>query len=140
MAERKQAITPANIKYLLTVYELSGNGSGVKSSRIASVLGVTKPSVHTMINSLCEHGLARKDSYGSVRFTKCGYEFAARYRLYYEKIVTFFSIVISEESNRHSAAYAILASLPEDAVKSMCKKIIFDDKQNSTVTETHQSR
>lgn len=66
MANRKSSLTASNIRYLIAIRKLCEDGNGTRCVRIAEVLGVSKPSVHTMINSLKELDLVRKDRYGEV--------------------------------------------------------------------------
>ena len=64
MAEKERAMTGANIRYLLTLLELQGKDGGVRCVDLAARLQVSKPSVHAMVSSLCQLGLAEKKHYG----------------------------------------------------------------------------
>ena len=48
MPHAQQALTAANIRYLLVIRELGVQQRGVRGSDIAQRLGVTRPSVFTM--------------------------------------------------------------------------------------------
>ena len=48
MTKNGQALTAANIRYLLVILELDTEKQGVRGSDIAKQLGVTKPSVFAM--------------------------------------------------------------------------------------------
>ena len=60
-----KSLSPSHIRYLLAMQELDRQGKGVRSRDIAAVLGLSKPSVHNMMNTFIDFGLIRKDAYGA---------------------------------------------------------------------------
>lgn len=50
----KNKLTASHIRYLLVMKRLEQCGTGVRSVDLASELGVSKPSIHVMLNTLCE--------------------------------------------------------------------------------------
>jgi hypothetical protein len=56
-----RALTAANIKYLIAIEEqtLCGAAGSVRCTQIALALGVTKPSVYTMVHTLSQFGTLR---------------------------------------------------------------------------------
>ena len=80
--ENRKALTAAQIRYLLTMKQLDGDGNGVRGAKVAAVLGFTSPSVHTMLNTFREMNLIRKDAYGVAYFTENGRDVVARYSRY----------------------------------------------------------
>ena len=47
-----RALTPTAIKYLLTLSQLCAPGKGARCVAVAERLGVSKPSVHSMVRTL----------------------------------------------------------------------------------------
>ena len=66
------ALTASNIRYLLTMKELDGDGRGVRCIALATALGLSKPSVHNMMGTFSQMGLISRDSYGAAFFTDEG--------------------------------------------------------------------
>lgn len=123
MANQKLILTASNIKYLLVLYELSPNNSGAKGVRLAEILGVTKPSVHTMIDTLKKFGLVRKDFYGEIFFTDEGICLAKKYNKYYKALCGYLQDCLSSKSDIRSAACALMAEVPQTSLAEMCSKI-----------------
>ena len=86
MLNQKPTLTASNIRYLLALNELNRDGAGAKSSEIAKYLGVTKPSVHTMIKKFCEKGYVTKKKYESIHLTAWGKQLAQQYAERYERL------------------------------------------------------
>ncbi|HHZ07089.1 MAG TPA: hypothetical protein GX401_10000 [Clostridiales bacterium] len=122
MANQKQALTAANIKYLLALYSLDPSGQGIRSVRLAEFLDITKPSVHTMIGTLKDRKLVRKDIYGTVSFTEEGKSLAQKYSEYYDVVCDYLDALLSDESDIKAATCALLAEIPENSLAVMYKK------------------
>ena len=75
-------LTAPQIRYLLAMKELDKDGAGVRSVQIASALGLSKPSIHTMLNTFREMGLIQKAEYGAACFTARGLDVVTRYSSY----------------------------------------------------------
>ena len=90
MHNTERNMTAASIRYLLAVHALCAQGQGARCVDVAERLGVTKPSAHAMIESLCRMGLAQKKRYSSVYLTEEG-----------------------EQAARRSAACAVLAQMSD---------------------------
>ncbi len=58
--------------YLKAIYKLQASGGKVSTSALAERLGVTAPSVTSMIGRLAELGLLRHDRYRGVELTEAG--------------------------------------------------------------------
>lgn len=123
MANQKRALTASNIKYLLALYKLSPDSSGIRCVRLAETLGVTKPSVHTMINTLKDMNLVLKDGYGAVSFTNEGEKIAGQYSRYYEFISSYLSGLLPESVDMRSATCAILSEVSTEHLHEMCTRI-----------------
>jgi Mn-dependent DtxR family transcriptional regulator len=123
MTEQKQGLTASNIKYLLILKKLSYEKNGVRCVDIASELGVTKPSVHAMMNSLKSVDLIHQCSYGVVALTIQGQKTAGQYERYYEALSKLLHSFFPKEADMKSAIYAILAELSENSLNKMCDNI-----------------
>ena len=62
-------LTPAHLRYLLAIYEVSQTHLDISSRSIAEKLGVTKPSVVRVLNLLMERGMIVKEYYGKIYLT-----------------------------------------------------------------------
>ena len=71
-------ISQAALRYLLTIYELSADGTAVRSVDSSRRLEVTPASVVHMLGVLSAEGLAEKRYYGKVRLTERGIREANR--------------------------------------------------------------
>ncbi len=78
MKHHPDGLREATVKYLLTLAELD-RGSGVRCAAVAEALGVTRPSVHTMIEGMRQAGLVEKERYGQIYLTPEGWKVAAQY-------------------------------------------------------------
>lgn len=58
--------------YLGTIRSLEAPEGSVRSTDIASALGVSRPSVHTAVDRLSRMGLVRHDRYSRVSLTESG--------------------------------------------------------------------
>ena len=58
----------AHLRYLLVIDRLSEEGGAVSSVEVARALGVKKPSVARMLETLQEKGLAEKERTASIAF------------------------------------------------------------------------
>ena len=65
-------LTVNQIRFLLAVLSLATMGEDVASKNIARILGVTRPSVHGMLEQMIERGLIEKAHYGKARLTDEG--------------------------------------------------------------------
>ena len=65
-------LTTTNIKYLITINQIYNTEKGVRCTDVANILGVSKPSVHRMVENMKNMGLIDKDRYGEIFFTDIG--------------------------------------------------------------------
>lgn len=112
-------LTASNLKYLLTLLCLDDGGAGVRCVRLADRLGISKPSVHNMMNTFIEMNFISKESYGRVVFTREGREVAERYAEYYTAVSALLKKEIPCITDCSAATYALLASLSEDDLSSL---------------------
>lgn len=112
MANSKQALTASNIKYILALHTLCTDSSSVRCVNLAKMLEVTKPSVHTMMNTFKNMNLVNKDRYGTVSLTNKGKRIANQYNEYYEVVSSSLSDLLSEPDDIWCATCAVLAEVP----------------------------
>ena len=65
-------LTNTNIRYLLTIYDLSQVRLEVSSKDIAASLAVSRASVTSMMSILIDKNLVDKERYGKVHLTRTG--------------------------------------------------------------------
>ena len=69
-------LTDAQIRCLLALLSLTRLGGEIASKDVSTVLGVSRPSVHRMLENLGNSGLTEKKPYGAVKLTKEGLKLA----------------------------------------------------------------
>lgn len=90
-------ITPSKENYLKVMLELSSE-EGIRSTDIASVLGISKASVSSMMNVLREAGYVTKEKYGAVSLTENGRKAAADIKRRYELLKKFLHDILGVEA------------------------------------------
>lgn len=124
MAEEKQlSLTQANIRYLLAIEALDRNDSGVRCVDVAQTLGITKPSVHSMMNTLKQLSLLEKSRYGMIHLTEEGKRVAQRYQGWFNSISHHFAPLLTDERDVTVVACALMAELPEGSMQTMCERM-----------------
>ena len=124
MAEEKQlSLTQANIRYLLAIEALDRNDSGVRCVDVAQALGITKPSVHSMMNTLKQLSLLEKSRYGMIHLTEEGKRVAQRYQGWFNSISRHFAPLLTDERDVTVVACALMAELPEGSMQTMCERM-----------------
>ena len=110
-------LTPAHLRYLLAIYEVSQTQLDICSRSIAEKLGVTKPSVVRILNLLMEQGMIVKEYYGKIYLTDRGIFVARAVKEQLETVLANFPPVKIDltEEERCTAALALTSALPERA-------------------------
>jgi Mn-dependent DtxR family transcriptional regulator len=90
-------ITPSKENYLKVMLELSSE-EGIRSTDIASALGISKASVSSMMNVLREAGYVTKEKYGAVSLTENGRKAAADIKRRYELLKKFLHDILGVEA------------------------------------------
>ncbi len=120
MTKNGQALTAANIRYLLVILELDTEKQGVRGSDIAKQLGVTKPSVFAMTRNLLELGLVKKERYGTVFLTELGRQKADQYADCYALLLRRIEGALRcTGADYRSAACELLADTPEGDIPEL---------------------
>ena len=111
----QQALSASNIKYLLALRSLCGPSNEIRCVSVADALGISKASVHAMMNALKEKNLIEKNHYGMVHFTPEGRSLADQYAACYDVLAGYLHRVSSEEARERPQKQApdeICFSLP----------------------------
>ena len=90
-------ITPSKENYLKVMLELSSE-EGIRSTDIASALGISKANVSSMMNVLREAGYVTKEKYGAVSLTENGRKAAADIKRRYELLKKFLHDILGVEA------------------------------------------
>ena len=108
-------LTPAHLRYLLAIYEVSQTHLDISSRSIAEKLGVTKPSVVRVLNLLMERGMIVKEYYGKIYLTDRGIFVAREDKKQLDEVLAHFPPVKETltDEERFTAALALTAALPE---------------------------
>lgn len=109
-------LTASNIRYLLAMKELEKSSKGLRCVDIAAALGLSKPSVHNMLDTFIEMGIINKDFYGVASFTQYGNEIALKYSKYYKFVSNLLEQIFPDLNNIESATCALLAEIDENAL------------------------
>lgn len=122
MNEQKGALTVSNIRYLLATRQLNPANTGVRCVNVARLLGVSKPSVHRMMDTLIGMELVEKDATGAVLLTARGAEIAVRYERYAAALEAALTELLQSQSAAHSVVFQLLARVPEETLAALCER------------------
>ena len=106
----QQALSASNIKYLLALRSLCGPSNEIRCVSVADALGISKASVHAMMNALKEKNLIEKNHYGMVHFTPEGRSLADQYAACYDVLAGYLHRVSLRSCRR--TILAVCASRP----------------------------
>ena len=113
-------LSSSQIRYLLAMKELSDKNGAIRSIKLASELGCSKPSVHTMIRTLSAMDLVEKEPYGAVYFTLRGKKTAEHYARYYDAVQNVLGEYTKTDSTEaEEAICALLAGMTEECLKEL---------------------
>lgn len=111
--------THTHLSYLLMIWQLHQDGNGVRSVDIAITLGLSKPSVHHMLEMFAREGLIERKSYGVAYLTETGEALAQKYAQYYDVVEEFLREGFPQLEQMRSAICALLSEIPEDALQAL---------------------
>ena len=126
-------LTPAHLRYLLAIYEVSQTHLDICSRSIAEKLGVTKPSVVRIMNLLMEHGMIVKEHYGKIYLTDRGIFVAKEVKAQLDTVLKNFPPVKIEltDEERFTAALAMTSALPERIFTGEYDRLFGDDAEKA---------
>lgn len=111
-------LTSSNIRYLLAIKNLEKDGRGVRCVDIARELGLSRPSVHNMTDTLVEMGLVTRNASSAASLTKRGEDIAERYGRYYASVSKLLIENFPNIDNIQTAACFLLSEVPEGNLKA----------------------
>ena len=111
--DTNEKLTAANIRYLLTMKDLSDDGSIIRNTTLAYHFQYKKSSIHAMLKHLAAIGMIEKDGSNIIHLTAKGADTAERYQRYYGQIDTMLQQFFPEFAQRENAVLALLAEIPE---------------------------
>ena len=114
-------LTDSNLRYLLAIHHLAQQSTEVSPLALAQAMGVTKPSVTSILTSLMKQGVIVRRRYGKIYITDRGVLYARYYDELVEKILQHFPLegdFTTEE--KEAAALAMAAALPAREVDARC--------------------
>lgn len=114
-------LTDTNLRYLLAIYHLAKTMPEVAPLAVAQAMGVTKPSVTSILSCLMKHDVIVRKRYGKVYLTDRGVLYAHYYDDLLQKILQHFPLegdFTTEE--KEDAALAMAAALPAREVDARC--------------------
>ena len=114
-------LTDSNLRYLLAIHHLALQSTEVSPLALAQAMGVTKPSVTSILTSLMKQGVIVRQRYGKIYITDRGVLYARYYDELVEKILQHFPLegdFTTEE--KEDAALAMAAALPAREVDARC--------------------
>ena len=121
-------LTDSCLRYLLAIYELGQASPEVSPMALAKAMGVTKPSVTSILTQLAKHKVVVRRRYGKIYLTDRGILYARYYDGLVHKILESFPFapgVFTPEECR-AAAIAMAVSLPAREVDAKCAALYND--------------
>ena len=118
-------LTDSSLRYLLAIHHLAQQSTEVSPLALAQAMGVTKPSVTSILTSLMKQGVIVRRRYGKIYITDRGVLYARYYDELVEKILQHFPLAgegfTPEEC--YSAAGAMAVSLPAREIDEKCEAL-----------------
>lgn len=118
-------LTDSNLRYLLAIHHLALQSTEVSPLALAQAMGVTKPSVTSILTSLMNHGVIVRRRYGKIYITDRGVLYARYYDDLVEKILQNFPLAdegFTPEECRN-AAIAMAVALPAREIDEKCEAL-----------------
>ena len=122
-------LTPAHLRYLLAIYEVSQTHLDISSRSIAEKLGVTKPSVVRVLNLLMERGMIVKEYYGKIYLTSRGIFVAREVKKQLDEVLAHFPPVAEELTDEE------LDTIADVAISILRSILSHFDAANSPIDE-----
>lgn len=117
-------LTDSNLRYLLAIHRLAKQNTDVSPLALAQAMGVTKPSVTSILTSLMKQGVIVRRRYGKIYITDRGVLYARYYDDLVETILQHFPLAdmgFTPEECRN-AAIAMAVSLPAREIDENAKR------------------
>ena len=111
--------TASQIRYIIYLYRLSHSENGVKNVELAEALGLSKPSVHTMLKTVAARGVISHEWFGRAYFTEEGHILARKYTVCYAILEQTITALCGAETACENAVCAQLAWMPQDKIDAL---------------------
>ncbi|WP_295209661.1 metal-dependent transcriptional regulator [Ruminococcus sp.] len=118
-------LTKSQKRYLFAIYRLGRSGRSVKSTEVASVLGVTKASTVKMTQKLIDEGYIIKEPYREIQLTTEGIK--AANELYTPSVILqdfLENRVGIERKNAESDSVAIVSQISEESLDKLVSFVL----------------
>lgn len=122
MDNQTVSLTASNIRYLLAVEKLTGEGR-VRCVDVARQLGVARPSALRALETLAAMGLFQKSPEGTWSLTDAGAALAARYREYYNTVGGLLARLLPPETDQPTLILSVLSEVPLQNMDEVCRRI-----------------
>ena len=119
MMDTNEKMTPANIRYLLTMKAFADAGKPIRNTYLAAYFHYKKSSIHAMLKHLLSLGMITKDDDNIIYLTEKGAETAVRYQTYYSTVDARMQKCFPAFDNRENAVLALLSEIPEQTLQSL---------------------
>ena len=119
-------LTDSNLRYLLAIHHLAQQSTEVSPLALAQAMGVTKPSVTSILTSLMKQGVIVRRRYGKIYITDRGVLYVRYYDELVEKILQHFPLTgegLPPPEECYSAAVAMAVSLPAREIDEKCESL-----------------
>lgn len=112
-------LTDSNLRYLLAIHHLAQQSTEVSPLALAQAMGVTKPSVTSILTSLMKQGVIVRRRYGKIYITDRGVLYARYYDELVEKILQHFPLA----GEGFTPEVAMAVSLPAREIDEKCEAL-----------------
>ena len=113
-------LTDAQIRCLLALLSLTRLGGAIASKDVSKVLGVSRPSVHRMLENLGNSGLTEKKPYGAVKLTEAGLHLAEELEARRDRLLLLFARRFGLSMDESAlAATLLLSGLNEESLSRL---------------------
>lgn len=111
-------LTASHIRYLLALKKLNAV-SGIKSVAVAKTLGLSKVSVHNMMDTFLVLRYIEKEHGGLVFLTEHGLQMASLFESYHSRLKEKLFVTDTTDPTADMAIYAFLAELSEQSFEML---------------------
>lgn len=114
--------TQSREDYLRALFVLKERHAALKSSDVASYLGVSKPSVSEMVRNLAQEGLVKSSPYSKLAFTSRGKRIAEKLTSKHRIIELFLKNVLGMDGKKiHEEAHRLEHAFSDDSIERLRK-------------------
>ena len=131
---RRTTLSAANIKYLLVMHRLLQTEEQPRSVAIARELGVSKASVHGMLESMRTLGLIDLEGRARITLTETGKAIAAKYSACYDAMSAWLMPVLGDPQSCRAAVLAFCAELSEDEAAAVAAELTAQSGESDSIS------